>query len=54
MSDLKSGLRDHLIESLKGKKVIIRDLQGLMNGWPEGVNSNIERLRKDVIYHLNR
>ena len=54
MSDPNSGLRDHLLRSLKGKEVIIRDFQGLMDGWPEGVNSNLERLRKDVEYHLDR
>ena len=54
MSDQQVDLRDYLIGSLKGKKVILRDLQGLMDGWPEGVNSNVERLRKDVDNHLNR
>lgn len=54
MSDLDSGLRDNLIRSLKGKKVIIRDLEGLMEGWAEGVNSDVEILRKDVDDHFNR
>ena len=54
MCDLQSGLRDHLIASLKGREVIIRDLQRLMDGWPEGVNSNVEKLRKDVDHHLDR
>jgi len=40
--------------SLKGKKVIIRDLQALIDDWPEGINSDVARLRKDLDYHLNR
>ena len=54
MADNETDLRGHLLRSLKGQKVIFRDLQGLMDGWPEGVHPNVERLRKDVDCHLNR
>lgn len=44
--------RRQLIKSLRGSKVIIPDLQQLMNHWPAGVNDRIQELHGIVEQQL--
>lgn len=54
MGDCKTGVRDQIIQSLTGTKVIIRDLNAQLEGWPHDISPHLDRLREDVDHHLNK
>lgn len=46
--------RQRLLESLRGQELHVPDLQPLFKHWPQSVNPNLDRLRKDVDERLKR
>ena len=46
--------RQQLVNSLQGCNLYIPDLQALLEHWPQYVNPEVERLRKDVAERLER
>lgn len=42
------SVRETLISDLKGKTIQIRDLGNILPGWPQGVNSEVEKLRDEI------
>lgn len=46
--------RQQLLNSLQGGSLYIPDLQALLEHWPQYVNPELERLRKDVAERLER
>ena len=47
-------LRQKLLNSLQGCNLYIPDLQALLEHWPQYVNPELERLRKDIAERLER
>ena len=46
--------RQQLLKSLQGHSLHIPDLQALLDHWPQYVNPEVGRLRKDVDNRLKR
>ena len=46
--------RQQLLKSLQGRSLHIPDLQALLDHWPQYVNPEVGRLRKDVDDRLQR
>ena len=44
--------REQLLQSLRGRKLRIPDLQALVRQWPQYVNPELDRLRADVDQRL--
>jgi hypothetical protein len=40
--------RQDLLRFMQGQRMVIPDLESLMSHWPQGVNSEMNRLQKDV------
>lgn len=51
---MASTTREGIVESLKGQKIRIYDLDKAMSGWPSVVNPNLEALRQDVEARVTR
>jgi hypothetical protein len=45
---------DTLLNSLKGQRILIQDLNVLFKGWPCKVNIHLERLRETVDVWLEK
>lgn len=39
---------DTIVRSLKGQRILLPDLNALLDGWPRKVNVHLERLRQSV------
>jgi len=37
-----------ILESLRGKSVVLPDLNAILHGWPREVNQGLEQVRNDV------
>lgn len=47
-SPTPQSARQRLLTSLKGATVTVPNLQRLFRSWPQGVNSEVDRLNEDV------
>lgn len=45
---------DAILKRLQGQSIVLPDMNTIFDGWPRGVNQNLERLRRDVDDWLDR
>ena len=45
---------DAILTKLQGQTIVLPDLEPIFDGWPRGVNQNLEQLRRDVDDWLGR
>lgn len=43
-----------VLNSLRGKEIVLCDLNGIFNSWPKEINPNLDQLRQDVDVWLER
>ena len=43
-----------ILNSLRGEKIVLCDLNRIFNNWPKEINPNLDRLRHDVDIWLER
>ena len=46
--DFRIDTREELLKSLRGRTLSVPDLQALLSKWPQDINPELDRLRKDV------
>jgi len=54
MSSVQRNVRSELATSLHGRSFTLPDFHQLTQGWPRGINPNVEQLRVDVDQHSLR
>lgn len=50
----RNNLRQMLASSIAGQSVHLPDLHASFDGWDQGTNKHVEKLRADVDQHLTR
>ncbi len=52
--EMKPHGPEALLNSLRGQRIVLCDLNRIFDGWPKEINPNLDRLRHDVDVWLER